>query len=122
MKKNRQKKSPIKENKKVNKPRVNPKKASKKNFIHNPKTLDKKTSNQLEKYIINADKVYGTVSIIRKPEEFVPLYNIDIPSVEKGTLIVLDQIKDKLITEMNLTVSELLDPKKIVEIKKQFTL
>jgi len=80
------------------------------------------TGKILDKYIISSDKVFGNVKIVKEPNEFVPIYKLSLPEVERGTLILLDQIKEKLISEMKLSVSDLLDPRKIIEIKKKFYL
>ncbi len=77
---------------------------------------------KLDNYTVNADRVFGDVQIIKYPDEFVPSYELSLPEIEKGTLIMLDQIKEKLISEMKLSVSDLLDTKKITDIKKKFYL
>jgi flagellar protein FlaI len=74
----------------------------------------------LDTYKIFADKVLGTVEISRKPEEFVPVYILRKPSIEKGTSIILDEVKDKLVAELQIKVSELLDPKSLEQLKKNF--
>lgn len=74
----------------------------------------------LDTYKIFADKVLGNVEISKKPEEFVPTYLLRKPGIEKGTLIVLDELKDKLVTELQIKVSELLDPRSLEQLKKDF--
>lgn len=76
----------------------------------------------LEEYQVNIDKVFGEVKISKEDSDFVPIYSLKLPEVEKGTLILLEQIKEKLISEMNLSISDLLDPKKANEIKRNFYL
>ncbi|MCX8179338.1 MAG: type II/IV secretion system ATPase subunit [Candidatus Aenigmarchaeota archaeon] len=74
----------------------------------------------LETYTVLANKVLATVEITKKPEEFVPIYTLIKPSIERGTQIVIDEIKDKLIGEIQIKVSELVDSSSIEELKKKF--
>ncbi|MEM5792968.1 MAG: type II/IV secretion system ATPase subunit [Candidatus Aenigmatarchaeota archaeon] len=76
----------------------------------------------LDQYELKVDKVIGEVKIIKKKEEFVPIYYLKLPQIEKGTSILMEQIKENLISEMKLSVSDILDPKKMNEIKKKFYL
>ncbi len=74
----------------------------------------------LEKYIVSADKVSMDVEIMRDPSEFVPIYHLKSPALEKGTLILLENIKDKVISEIPIRVSELMDPRSLEGLKKRF--
>lgn len=77
-------------------------------------------TNLIESYIVQANKVLVTIQILRKPEEFVPIYELIKPTIERGTLVILDEIKDRLISELQIKVSELIDPSSIEELKKKF--
>jgi len=70
-----------------------------------------------EKYFVTSDKVRMEVEIGRSPEEFVPIYFLKIPKLEKGTLILLEDIKNDVISEMPIKVSEMLDPKTLKKLK-----
>ncbi|MBU5689105.1 MAG: type II/IV secretion system ATPase subunit [Candidatus Aenigmarchaeota archaeon] len=74
----------------------------------------------LESYTVYANKVLATVEIMRKPEEFVPIYNLIKPSIERGTQLIIDEIKDRLLGELQIKVSELVDPSSTEELKKKF--
>ncbi len=76
----------------------------------------------LDEYEVTADKVIGKVKIEEDSNEFVPIYKMKIPEIERGTSILLEQIKEEIISEIKISVSELLDPKKIKEVKKKFYL
>jgi flagellar protein FlaI len=76
----------------------------------------------LDKYNIIASKIKGDVEIISSPEDFVPLYIIRMPELERGTLILLDKIKEILVTVVKIKVTELTDPKSLEELKERFYL
>ncbi|OGI12117.1 hypothetical protein A3K64_02155 [Candidatus Micrarchaeota archaeon RBG_16_36_9] len=77
-------------------------------------------TNVIDTYNIEADKVPGRVVIIKRPEEYTPVYEVKFPSVEPGTQAILDSIKEKLIEIVKIEVSEILDPKAMEGIKKRF--
>jgi len=74
----------------------------------------------IDTYQIESDKVPGKVSIIKRPEEYTPVYEIRFPAVEPATRAILDSIKEKLIEVVKIEVSEILDPKAMESIKKRF--
>ena len=78
------------------------------------------TENILDKYTLYSDKVRMDVKIVRTPEDFVPIYNLSMPKLEKGTLVLLDKIKGSVISEIPIKVTELLNPKTFEEIKQKF--
>jgi flagellar protein FlaI len=77
-------------------------------------------ANVIDTYVIEADKVPGKVVIIKRPEEYMPVYEVRFPTVEPGTQAILDSIKEKLIEIVKIEVSEILDPKAMEGIKKRF--
>ncbi|MBD3155267.1 MAG: hypothetical protein GF368_01265 [Candidatus Aenigmarchaeota archaeon] len=116
------KKREAKSDKKRKKKTSKGKKSSEEKVVIKTKKLKREEKEVLDKYGINVDKVFGEVRVIEDPDEFVPIYKLITPQVEKGTGVLIDQIKETMISEMKLSVSELLDPKKISEIKKKFFL
>jgi flagellar protein FlaI len=78
------------------------------------------TKKILDKYSVSADRVTMDVQIEFRPEEFVPVYCLKTPTLEKGTLVLLDNIKDGVISEIPIKVSELLDPKTLDLLKMRF--
>jgi len=88
-----------------------------------PKTSGKalrKDIDVLSKYPVIADKVPGNVSIVKRPEEYTPVYSIKLPTIEVATKAVLSSIKEKLIEKVKIEVSEILDPKAVEDIKRRF--
>jgi len=78
------------------------------------------TETILYKYTVSSDNVRMDVKIVRASEEFVPIYNLSMPKLEKGTLLLLDKIKDSIISEIPIKVRELLSPKTFEELKQKF--
>jgi len=74
----------------------------------------------LASYPVLADNVPGMITIVKRPEEYVPVYDIKFPTIEPGTLAVLDSIKEKLIEVVKIEISEILDPKAMEDIKRRF--
>ena len=72
-----------------------------------------------EKYFVASDKVRMEVNIGRSLEEFVPLYFLKIPTLEKGTSILLENIKDTVVSEMPIKVSEMMDSKTLEKLKEK---
>ncbi|MFQ6021054.1 MAG: type II/IV secretion system ATPase subunit [Candidatus Aenigmatarchaeota archaeon] len=74
----------------------------------------------LAKYTVIADKVPGLVTITKKPEEYVPVYNVVFPRIESATEAILDSIKEKMIETIKIKISEILDPRALEDVKKRF--
>ncbi|MFH7882100.1 MAG: ATPase, T2SS/T4P/T4SS family [Candidatus Aenigmatarchaeota archaeon] len=75
---------------------------------------------ELEKYFVEADRVKGEVSIQTTPKELVPLYILKLPEIEAGTLALLDQVREKLLSQIAIKTSELINPKALEELKIKF--
>jgi flagellar protein FlaI len=71
-------------------------------------------------YTVIAENVPGEVKIIKKPEEYTPVYEVKFPTIEPATQAVLDSIKERLIEVVKIKISEILDPKAIESIKERF--
>ncbi len=90
-------------------------KGGKKPFIKQVKT------GIIQRYDVVADGVPAKVKIEKTEHSFVPLYNISFPKIEPATKAVLDEIRERLITEMDITPSEVLTPEGMNELKKAFS-
>lgn len=74
----------------------------------------------LDGYDVLAGKVRARIEIISTPREYVPVYNLRMPTWEKGTIALLDEIKDTVVSEMQIKAVELLDPVVLEGLKKRF--
>jgi len=73
----------------------------------------------LDTYEIDSDGVKTTVQVIMK--YFVPHYKLVLPELDVATLALLDDIKDRLISGVEMSTSEILDPKLLVQLKTEFS-
>jgi flagellar protein FlaI len=75
----------------------------------------------IDQYVVVADEVRCSVDISESDEEYVPVYKITYPTVEKATEAILQYLREKLIETVTVNVSEILDPNQSEAIKKRFT-
>jgi flagellar protein FlaI len=74
----------------------------------------------LQSYTIVADNVPARVDIIKRPEEYTPVYEVKFPTIEPATQAVLEALKERLIEIVKIEISEILDPKVMENIKNRF--
>ncbi len=74
----------------------------------------------LAKYKIEADKIFAEVVIRRKIEEYTPIYEISFPKISGPTEAILDAIRERLIENVKVKISEILDIKAMEDIKRRF--
>lgn len=80
--------------------------------------MDEDNEKVYETYEIEAEGVPVKISIIEK--DFLPFYKLNVPDFNVATLALLDEIKEKLIGEIEVTKTEFLDPEIMDELKEQF--
>jgi len=74
----------------------------------------------LAQYSIKADNVPGNVTIMKRPEEYTPVYTVKFPRIGETTEAVLESIKEKMIETVKIELTEILDPKVAEDIKRRF--
>jgi flagellar protein FlaI len=74
----------------------------------------------LDRYSISAQKVRADVEVKLTPKEYVPIYSVRMPKIEKATEVLLDEIKETLISTMRIKVTELMDPRSFEQLKERF--
>lgn len=60
------------------------------------------------------------IQIVRAEDEYVPLYEMSFPHIEDATQAVLDHVRHKIVEDMTLSTTEILDPKETKEMKEKF--
>ena len=73
----------------------------------------------VEEYEIDTEGVKTQIQIIMK--DFVAYYYLALPDIDIPTLALLDDIKDRLISGVEMTTSEILDPKLLGQLKDEFS-
>jgi len=75
----------------------------------------------LAEYSFDCEGMPVNVRILRRKGDLVPSYEVIIPGLAEGTKLVLNtQIKGELITEVKLDISEIVDPKQALAVKRKF--
>ncbi|MEA3255653.1 MAG: ATPase, T2SS/T4P/T4SS family [Candidatus Altiarchaeota archaeon] len=72
----------------------------------------------IEEYEITSDDVKTRIEIVEK--EYIPFYKLIIPEVDVATKALLDDIKERLIGVVDMSVSDVLDSELMGELKKEF--
>lgn len=75
---------------------------------------------EIEKYIIKSEEVEVTVSIVKGGKALLE-YELTIPELEPATRALLDEIRNLLVTEVKVSISEILDQKSINILKEKFS-
>ncbi len=84
------------------------------------KGMEKKRSSSLESYELVVDNVPAKINIMSIHKEFVPVYQVIFPKIEPATQAVLDEIRERLISEMDIKPIEVLNPEEIKALKTDF--
>jgi flagellar protein FlaI len=79
-----------------------------------------KNGKELESYLVRADEIPVGIFIYTKQEEFVPIYSVIFPKFDQNVLNEIENIKKQMISEVKISMDEILDPKKILMVKQKF--
>ena len=71
----------------------------------------------MESYEVDSDDVKVRVDIVVK--DHIPAYKVIVPEIDVATMALLDDIKEKLIGAVELSATEIFDPKIMNELKKE---
>ena len=74
----------------------------------------------LDKYTVISEKVPAEVTISESFGEYINIYGIKQATVSKATEVMLQHLKERVIGNVDIKVSEILDPNEIENIKKKF--
>jgi len=73
-----------------------------------------------DKYNFKSNKVKVFVRIYTRKGDYVPTYEVNIPLISENTEIVLEKIRQELITEVSLGILDILDTNKTTAIEDRF--
>ncbi|MFW6449563.1 MAG: type II/IV secretion system ATPase subunit [Nanoarchaeota archaeon] len=109
---------------KKTKKRGSAKKASKKKKTSQKTDEAKKEAspkfNIIDQYSFNSDNMPINVRVYTMQGEFVPVYEVSISSISKTTEMILEQIRKKLIREVNLGMADITKSKNSNQIEQKF--
>lgn len=94
----------------------------KRNVIKNIKQDSESSSKAiaLDSYRLEMHNMPVFINILKKEDDFVPAYNINIKSISRNTEIVLEKIREELITEVSLGPLDLTEVKNTSKLKEKF--
>ncbi len=81
---------------------------------------DKQKFGVIETYKLDVDNTSLNVKIERNQKEFVLLYNLEAPQIAKATLLLLEEIRNKVIEEVKVKVEEIVNPKAFEDLKNRY--
>ncbi len=88
--------------------------------VSKQRDIDVSGGTEVEKYDVNADDVYATITIYNVPNQYVPIYYVKRPIVTIGTLAILNAIREQLIMLVQVTTKEFVDPSALAVVKEKF--
>ncbi|MFH1445275.1 MAG: ATPase, T2SS/T4P/T4SS family [Nanoarchaeota archaeon] len=74
----------------------------------------------LEKYRMVVDDIPVNIRIYEDSAEFVPIYEVTFPQLEEATTAALEKVREKLITEIIIEPSEIIDPREYKQLRDKF--
>ncbi len=81
----------------------------------------KKAKGCLERYEVLVDNVPAKVIISKNKKEFVPFYKLVFPAVEPATQAVLDSVREKMVSELEIRPMEIANTEEMKKLKRAFT-
>lgn len=75
----------------------------------------------MAEYDLNVDNVRAHIRILKKPDDYTPIYELTAPEVEPATLAVLDYVRDKIVETVQINLGEIVDPKSLESVKLKFS-
>ncbi len=78
------------------------------------------STKSIETYSFFANNIPITISISLKKGEFVPIYEVSISRISPNTQLILEKIRQELVTEVNLGMVDILDIKRTGLIEDSF--
>jgi len=74
----------------------------------------------IQQYDFEYDGVPALVTISWEPNEYVPIYKIEVPEIEPATNAVLDNIRETMIEETVIPFGEVLGPDEMKTLREKF--
>ena len=73
-----------------------------------------------ETYSFYSDDIPIIVNIESKNDEFVLVYNVAVSTISQNTEVILDKVRDELVTKIKLSLGEITDEKKDELVRTKF--
>jgi hypothetical protein len=73
-----------------------------------------------DEYSFISNDIPIKITVYTDKKEFVPIYDVSISAISKNTEIILEKIRQELITQVNLGMVDIVDIKKTDLIEERF--
>lgn len=84
------------------------------------KSAEKKSYGVIDRYDFVSDNIPITITISKKPEEFVYIYEVSISGISEHTKMVLERIRRELTTQVSLGMVEIASDKSDKTVEEEF--
>ena len=74
----------------------------------------------LESYEIESDHITLEVNVVAKEDEFVRIYHLSVPEFGQGTRALLNDLKNRIITEARISPEKSMDARFVAQLKDEF--
>ncbi len=82
--------------------------------------MPKEKEKIIDSYEFGAGDIPVKVVIKRVKNEYVPIYNVNVKNISEATEIILEDIKYKLINDVDISIEDIRNPRKTEEIENRF--
>lgn len=91
-----------------------------------PKQISSETKIQskeqlIDKYQFKSMNVPIEITVKRVPTEYVPIYNVNIAQISKTTMVILEKIRQELVSQVTLGIVDMRDIKREGVVETKFT-
>lgn len=73
-----------------------------------------------DEYRVTADNVPATITITSSTDDYVPRYFIDRPAIDDATEALMTQVRDRILTEVEISKEEFVDSSELSHVKTRF--
>ncbi len=74
----------------------------------------------MDSYKLVVNEVPANIRVFTSTEEYVPVYEIIIPIVREATEAALDEIRERLLDELDLRPAEIISPEEMKQLREKF--
>ena len=74
----------------------------------------------LESYKIEHGKIQAPVSIIKDSNDFVLQYKVEMPQLDISSVVLIEELRHRLISDVKVKIEEIIDPKSYFQIKERY--
>jgi flagellar protein FlaI len=73
-----------------------------------------------DSYTVSSYNVHANIEIVETEEDFTPIYKLKLPKLDVGTQILMNSIRETLVSKTKIESKDFLDDESIEDLKKKF--